>query len=98
VQDPADEKSNILTHFPNVQSCADGALEASVYILCIDKLLKEFEKIFKGFQNMKFTVSFITNPFQETDISESGAIISSVLQENISTKELIDNGASATRH
>lgn len=47
---------------------------------------------------MKFTVSFITNPFQETDISESAAIISSVLEENISTKELIDNGATATHH
>lgn len=33
---------SVLTHFPGVQSPADNALDACVYITCIDKLLKEF--------------------------------------------------------
>jgi hypothetical protein len=36
---------------------------------------------------MKFTVSFITNVFQETYICENAAIISSVLKENVSKLE-----------
>jgi hypothetical protein len=31
------------TDLPSVQSRSDGTFDASVYILCIDKLLKEFE-------------------------------------------------------
>jgi hypothetical protein len=54
----------VLTHFPSVQSRADGTFDAPVYILCIDKLLKGFERRFEDFERMKFTVSFITNPFQ----------------------------------
>jgi hypothetical protein len=32
----------VLTHFPRVQSHIDGTFDVSVYILCIDELLKEF--------------------------------------------------------
>ena len=39
MEDSADE-----SHFPNVQSRPDGALDASVYILCIDKLFNEFQR------------------------------------------------------
>jgi len=37
----------VLTHFPSVQCHSDGIFDASVYILCIDKLLKEFERKLK---------------------------------------------------
>jgi hypothetical protein len=37
----------VLTHFPSVQSHADGTFNASVYILCIDKLLKDFKRRLK---------------------------------------------------
>jgi hypothetical protein len=37
---------------------------------------------------MNFTVSFITNPFQERDISESAELTSSVFKENVSELEL----------
>jgi hypothetical protein len=37
---------------------------------------------------MKFTVSFITNPFQEKDINESDELIFSVFKENVSEIEL----------
>jgi hypothetical protein len=37
----------VLTHFTSIQSCTDGTIDVSVYILCIDKLLKEFERRFK---------------------------------------------------
>jgi len=40
----------------------------SVYILRIDKLLKRFERRFKDFEHMKFTVSSITNLFQERNV------------------------------
>jgi hypothetical protein len=53
----------VLTHFPSVQSCANNTFDASIYILCIDKLLNEFGRRFKDFECMKCTVSFITNPF-----------------------------------
>jgi hypothetical protein len=33
---------------------------------------------------MKFTVSFINNPFLERDISESAELIYSVFKENVS--------------
>jgi hypothetical protein len=59
---------NVLTHFPSVQSHADGISDASVYILHSDKLLKEFARRCKGFDCIKFTVSFITNPFKERDV------------------------------
>jgi hypothetical protein len=36
----------------------------------MDKLLKEFERRFKIFECMKFTVSCNNNPFQERDESE----------------------------
>jgi hypothetical protein len=78
----------VLTHFPSVQICADGAFDASVYNLCIDELLRGFERRFKDSERMNFTVSFITNPFQEGDISESAELISSVLKENVSELEL----------
>jgi hypothetical protein len=52
-----------------------------VYILCIDKLLKKFQRRFKDSGCMKFTVSFINNLFQEMDISEGAELISSVLKE-----------------
>jgi hypothetical protein len=37
---------------------------------------------------MKFTVSFITNLFQERDISENTELTSSVFRENMSEPEL----------
>jgi hypothetical protein len=74
---------DVFTHFQSVQSCADGIFDASVYILCIDKLLKELERRFKDFEHMKFTVSFITNPFQERDVIQSAELISSVFSENV---------------
>jgi hypothetical protein len=33
----------VLTHFPRVQSHADVKHDADVYILCIDRLFKEFK-------------------------------------------------------
>lgn len=66
--------------FPSVRSRADGSLDASVYILCIDKKVwRRFEDV----QLTKFAVSFVTNPFQETDTSECAAVIRSVFKENI---------------
>jgi hypothetical protein len=56
-------------------SHADGIIDASVYILCNDELLKEFKIRFKDSKCMKFTVPFITNPFQQRDISESAELI-----------------------
>jgi hypothetical protein len=81
MEDSGDE--GVLTHFPNIQSPADGTIDVSVYILCLDNLriLKVFERRFKGFEQMKFTVSLITNLFQERDIIESGELISSVLRK-----------------
>jgi hypothetical protein len=87
MEDSYDVKG-VLTHFPGIQSHADGTFAASVYILYIDKLLKEFERRFKDFEHMKFTVSFITNPFQERDVSKSAELISSVFRENLSELEL----------
>jgi hypothetical protein len=43
------QKDGALTHFSTVQSCADGASDASLYIVCVDKLLKESERRFKDF-------------------------------------------------
>jgi hypothetical protein len=60
----------------------------SVYILCIDKLLEEFERICKEFQRMKFIVSFANNPFQGKNISGKAELISSVLKEHMSELEL----------
>jgi hypothetical protein len=74
---------SVLTHVASIQSCTDGTFYASVYILCIDKLLKELERRFEDFEHMKFTVSFVTNMFQERDISESAE-----LKENVSELEL----------
>jgi hypothetical protein len=63
------------THFPRVKIHADTIFDAPVYILCIDKILKECERIFEDFGliklMMKFTTLFPTNPFQEGLISES---------------------------
>jgi hypothetical protein len=59
----------VLTHLPSVQSRADDTFDASVYILGIDNRLKEFERRCKDSERIKFTVSFITNPFQERDIN-----------------------------
>jgi len=64
---------SVLTHFPSVQSCADGTFDASVYSLCIDKLLKAFERRF--------------NPFQERDLSESTELTSTVFKGNVSDLE-----------
>jgi hypothetical protein len=80
----------MLTHFPSVQRRADGTFDASVYILCIDELLKDFERRFKDFERMKFTVSFITNPYQERDVSESAELTSSVFKGNMSELEIIN--------
>jgi hypothetical protein len=79
---------NVITHFPSVQSLADDKFDTSVYILCTDKLLKEFEGKFIQFGRIKFTVSFIINLFQERDISERAELISSVFKENLSELEL----------
>jgi hypothetical protein len=46
----------VLTQFPSLYSRADGTFDASVYILCCDKLLKEFDTIFKDSEHMKFIV------------------------------------------
>jgi hypothetical protein len=80
--------NGVLTQFPSVQSRADYTFDESVYILCIDKLLKEFERRFKDFESMKFPVYFITNPFQERDVGESAELISSVFKENVSELKL----------
>jgi hypothetical protein len=58
----------VLTHFPSIHSHANGTFDVSVYILRIDKLLKRFERRFKDFEHMKFTVSSITNLFQERNV------------------------------
>jgi hypothetical protein len=34
----------VLTHFQGIQTRTDGTFDASVYILCIGNLLKEFLK------------------------------------------------------
>jgi len=65
----------VLTHFPSIQSHAADTFDVSVYILCIDGLLKESERRFKDFEHIKFTASFITNLFQERDVSESTELI-----------------------
>jgi hypothetical protein len=54
-----------------------------LHYIYIDKLLKEYERRFKDSERMKFAVSFITNPFQERDVSESVKLISYVLNENV---------------
>jgi len=43
---------DVLTHFPSVQSQADITFDAAVYIMCTDRLFKEF-KI--GFQDLQLT-------------------------------------------
>jgi hypothetical protein len=48
---------DVLTHFPSVESYADGTFDASVYILYTCKLLKVFERSFKDFEFIKFTAS-----------------------------------------
>jgi hypothetical protein len=40
----------VLTHFPSIQSRTDSTFDNFAYILCIDKLLKEFERKFKDFE------------------------------------------------
>jgi hypothetical protein len=37
----------VLTHFPSVQRRADGTFDTSVYILCIDEILKELKEDLK---------------------------------------------------
>jgi hypothetical protein len=74
----------VTTPFRSVQSRADGTFDASVYIMCNYKLIKEFERRFKDAERMKFTLSFITNPFQESDTSEKAELISSVFEETVS--------------
>jgi hypothetical protein len=61
----------VLTYIRSVKSHADGRFDASVFILCIDKLLKEFGRRFAGFKLTILTASFITHPFQDRDISEN---------------------------
>ena len=39
---------------------------------------------------MNFAVNFITNPFQERDISESAELVPFVFKENVSEVELIN--------
>jgi hypothetical protein len=51
----------VLTHFPSVQSHANVTYEAAVYILCTDRLFKEFKIGFQELQLMKFTTSFTTS-------------------------------------
>jgi hypothetical protein len=80
--------NGVLTDFPSVQSRADYTFDESVYIVCIDKLLKEFERRFKDFESIKLTVTLITNPFQERDVGESAELISSVFKENVSELKL----------
>jgi hypothetical protein len=53
-------------------------------MLNASKLLKEFERRFKDFGRIKFTMSFINNLFQDRDISEGAQLISSVFKENVS--------------
>jgi hypothetical protein len=52
-------------------TCADGRFDASVSILCIHNLLKEYERLIEGLKLKNFFASFITNSFQERDISEN---------------------------
>jgi hypothetical protein len=60
---------------------------ASVYILCIDDLLKEFDRRYEDLELMNFTLSSITDPPQEGDISKIAELISSVFKENVSELE-----------
>jgi len=76
----------VLTHFLSVQSHANGTFDAFVYILCIDKLLEEYEKRFKDSEWS--SQPFITNLFQKREVGEGAEIISYVLNENVSELEL----------
>jgi hypothetical protein len=53
------------------EMCINPLPNRSVTLVYTIKLLKKFERRFKDFEPMKFTVSFITNSFQERDISET---------------------------
>jgi hypothetical protein len=53
----------VLTHLPIVYNYADGTFDVSVYILCVNKLLKESERRFKDFEHMNLILSSITHPF-----------------------------------
>jgi hypothetical protein len=71
--------NGLLTHIPSVQIRSNGTYYKPVYyIVCIGKLLKEFERRSTESERLKCTASFITNPFQEKDIIESVKLIGSV--------------------
>jgi hypothetical protein len=74
MEDSADEKY----YSPNVRSYPNSIFNVSAHILCIDKLLKEFEKL-EDSERMKFTLSFTTNL-----ISRHGyELTSSAFKENV---------------
>jgi hypothetical protein len=77
----------MLTHFSSVPSSSDSKFGASVYILCIHILLNASERRFKDSEHVKFTVSFITNPFQEMDTCKCAELLSPVFKENVSEVE-----------
>jgi hypothetical protein len=70
-------------------SCShrDNEPDASAGILWSDELSKQFRGRSKDSEFIKFTMSFINNPFQERDIHESAELISSVFKENVSEPE-----------
>jgi hypothetical protein len=74
---------SVPTHFPSVQIRVDGTYDTSVCIIYIDKVLTVSEGKFKVFDCMKLTVSFVTNLFQEGDLSDRAERVCSVFKENV---------------
>jgi len=77
----------VLTHLPSVQSHIGHMMCLST--LCVEVMLNEFQIRFKDFESAKFTLSFITNLFEERmDGSENDKIIFSVFKKNVCELDL----------
>jgi hypothetical protein len=81
------QMKGVLTHLPSVQSHIGHMMCLST--LCVEVMLNEFQIRFKDFESAKFTLSFITNLFEERmDGSENDKIIFSVFKKNVCELDL----------
>ncbi|XP_069470005.1 general transcription factor II-I repeat domain-containing protein 2B-like [Ambystoma mexicanum] len=83
-------EKGILTHFPSLEKLVreSAVYEKDMYAEHLDLIRKDFEKRFSDFLIIEPVATFITNPFMETDVTDTASQIANAFRLSIPDLEM----------
>ncbi|XP_069502334.1 general transcription factor II-I repeat domain-containing protein 2-like [Ambystoma mexicanum] len=83
-------EKGILTHFPSLEKLVreSAVYDKDMYAEHLDLIRKDFEKRFSDFTIIEPVATFITNPFMETDVTDTASQIANAFRLSILDLEM----------